>query len=639
MTTRRHRMPFGTERLSDGTSRFRLWAPAANQVILCLFDDDDERALEMSAAEDGWFEVSTSAARTGMRYAFRVTGEHSDGRLRLPDPASRFQPDGVHAPSEIIDPDGFSWPDRAAWRGRPWEEAVFYELHLGTFSPEGSFSGAAARLGQLAELGVTAVELMPLATFPGQRNWGYDGVLPFAPDASYGRPDELKALVQAAHQHGLMIFLDVVYNHFGPEGNYLHLYAPAFFNDQHQTPWGAAINFDGDHSRPVRDFFINNALYWIEEYCFDGLRLDAVHSIIDDSQPDILIELAEAVREGPGRERLVHLVLENDRNESHYLARQPDGAAYWYRAQWNDDFHHAAHLLMTGEQDGYYADYASEPTRLLARCLAEGFAYQGEPSPFRDGAPRGEPSAGLPSSAFIQLIQNHDQIGNRAFGERIATLSAPEAIRALTAILLLAPSPPLLFMGQEWMTERPFLYFCDYQGDLAAAVTNGRRREFARFERFADPKARERIPDPNDPHTFERSRLDWGALGDDAQHRAWWQLHQQLLQLRQRQIVPRLAGSDPSDSRYQLLGQHALQVQWQLGDGALLTLTANLGEAEIGPGSLPIVPHGDPLYLEPEGLATALGEQRLLPWSVGWHLLQPTQAKTRREQPSEASDR
>jgi malto-oligosyltrehalose trehalohydrolase len=625
MSTANHRMPFGAECLPDGRVRFRLWAPAADQVVLRLGDGDAEQDRAMHAAGDGWLELTTDAARPGMRYAFRIAGAHTDGQQTVPDPASRFQPAGVHGPSEIIDPDAFRWPDAEPWRGRPWDEAVLYELHIGTFSPEGTFAGAAARLEQLAALGVTALELMPVAAFPGQRNWGYDGVLPFAPAASYGRPEDLKALVQAAHDQGLMVFLDVVYNHFGPEGNYLHLYAPQFFNARHQTPWGAAINFDGPGNRQVRDYFIHNALYWLEEYRLDGLRLYAVHAIADDSEPDILTELAEAVQDGPGRQRLVHLVLENDGNESRYLARRPNHMAYWYQAQWNDDFHHAAHVLATGEEDGYYADYVAQPARLLARCLAEGFAYQGEPSPFRGGVPRGQPSASLPPSAFVNLLQNHDQIGNRAFGERIASLAVPEALRALSAVMLLAPSPPLLFMGQEYMTETPFLFFCDFGDDLADAVTAGRRREFQHFARFADPQARATIPDPNDVATFARCRLDWERLDSDARHREWHHFHHQLLQLRQREIVPRLAGIDPGQRCFESFATNAIQVRWRLGDGAVLTLTANLSDAEQRCDALPfpLAGAGEALYLEPAGLADALAAQQLPPWAVAWNLARP----------------
>jgi len=610
MTSHFHRMPFGAEVGADGSTRFRLWAPAARQVALALTDAGGERRLAMQAQDDGWYELTTADAGPGSLYAYHI----EDGQA-VPDPASRHQPRDVHGPSLVVDPRAFAWADDD-WQGRPWEEAVFYELHPGTFSPAGTFAGIAERLDYLADLGVTAIELMPVADFPGKRNWGYDGVLPFAPDASYGGPHDLKALVEAAHRRGLMVFLDVVYNHFGPEGNYLHLYAPQFFTDRHQTPWGAAVNFDDLGSRTVRDFFIHNALFWLEEYRFDGLRLDAVHAIADESDPHILVELAEAVRAGPGRTRQVHLVLENEHNEARFLERGKDTRPRWYDAQWNDDFHHAEHLLATGESDGYYVDYVERPAALLGRCLAEGFAYQGDPSRFRGGTPRGEPSGHLPPGAFVDFLQNHDQVGNRALGERIGALASPQALRALTAVLLLAPSPPLLFMGQEFMAESPFLFFCDFGPDLAQAVTAGRRREFARFERFADPAAQATIPDPNDPATFLASKLDWGALEQDPQAR-WLRFHRDLLAIRRREIVPRLAAMHGGSGRCEELGAACIRVTWTLGDGSRLTLLANLGDGEhrlAGEAS------GRALYQVPEAADDAWGRGVLPPFSVLWTL-------------------
>jgi malto-oligosyltrehalose trehalohydrolase len=407
---RRHEMPFGAALRDDGTTCFRLWAPAAARVDLALATTRAHAALPLAALDGGWFEAIAPDAPHGSRYAFRIDGERT-----VPDPASRSNPDDVHAPSMVVDPLAFDWQD-AGWRGRPWHEAVLYELHVGTFTREGTFAAAIGRLDYLAGLGITAIELMPLADFPGTRNWGYDGVLPFAPDATYGPPETLKALVQAAHARGLMVLLDVVYNHFGPEGNYLHLYAPQFFNPTHRTPWGAAINFDGPGSRTVRDFFVHNALFWLEEYHFDGLRLDAVHAIADGSRPDIVAELAAAVRAGPGRDRHVHLVLENDANQARYLGRDESRAPLFATAQWNDDLHHAFHVLLTGERDGYYADYAERPLRHLGRALAEGFSYQGEASAYRANRTRGEPSVHLPATAFVSFLQTHDQVGNRAFG-------------------------------------------------------------------------------------------------------------------------------------------------------------------------------------------------------------------------------
>jgi len=600
-----HDMPFGA-RLDEEGARFRLWAPAADEVRLALESDGRETILAMQSRPGGWHECRTDRARPGVRYQYELPGGQ-----RVPDPASRFQPGDVHGASELIDPRAYRWSD-ASWRGRPWEEAVLYELHVGTFSPDGTFAGVEARLDDLVELGVTAIELMPLADFPGRRNWGYDGVLPFAPDSIYGRPEDLKRLVDAAHARGLMVFLDVVYNHFGPEGNYLHGYAPQFFTERHHTPWGAAINFDGADSRTVRDFFIHNALYWLEEYRFDGLRLDAVHAILDDSRPDILEELAEAVHAGPGRNRYIHLVLENDHNAAHYLARDPARRPRWYCAQWNDDLHHVLHVLLTDERDGYYSDYAEQPARLLGRCLAEGFAYQGEPSAYRDGAPRGESTRGLPPVAFVNFLQNHDQIGNRAFGERLGALSDPAALRAATAILLLAPAVPMLFMGEEWNAPEPFPFFCDFGPELAAAVKEGRRREFSRFPAFRDPAARERIPDPGDPATFSRARLDWSVRQRPA-HADWRDWVRRLLALRREVIVPRLAGMPVDAATYEPLSESAVQVSWRLNDDCHLTLLANLSPE---PGVAVSPPHGSCLIASPAPRPDAT----LPPWSAAWYL-------------------
>jgi maltooligosyltrehalose trehalohydrolase len=597
----RHEMPFGAQVLADGRVRFRLWAPAVRQVGLCLESADGERIEPMVPQGSGWHELTTSRAAAGTRYRFDVGKDR-----RVPDPASRWQPDDVHGASEVVDPSAYRWRT-ADWQGRPWEEAVIYELHVGAFSAEGTFRGAIPRLDDLAALGVTAIELMPVADFPGARNWGYDGVLPFAPDSRYGRPEDLKALVDAAHARDMMVLLDVVYNHFGPEGNYLHLYAPDFFTDRHRTPWGAAIDFDGPNARPVRDFFRHNALYWIEEYRMDGLRLDAVHAIADNSQPHILLEIAQAVRSGPGLNRHVHLVLENDRNEARYLRRDGRGRAVYYDAQWNDDLHHAFHVLLTRECDGYYADYAPDATRLLGRSLAEGFAYQGEISPYRDDSPRGEPSGELPPTAFVHFLQNHDQVGNRAFGERLTAQVPAPALRAATVAWLLSPGVPMLFMGEEFGAATPFLFFCDFGGALAAAVTEGRRREFARFRRFSAPEARERIPDPNDPAAFERSRLDWECRAH-APHREWLALYRRLLRLRRERLVPRLAGMKAGRGSYEVLAEGALAVRWRLSAETRLCLLLNLS------GNACAVSEPPPqalLCCEPPSAETALRSGRL----------------------------
>jgi len=529
-------MPFGAQVLAQGGVRFAFWAPGAKKVELEIAG----RYMPLHASRDGWFEHLVPTAGPGTLYRYRI-----DGEVLVPDPASRFQPRDVDGPSEVIAPRSYPWGDHA-WTGRPWNEAVVYELHVGSFTPEGTYAGAAKKLGYLKELGVTAIELMPLSDFAGKRNWGYDGVLPYAPDSAYGRPEDLKALIDAAHANGLMVLLDVVYNHFGPKGNYLPRYAPQFFTERHKTPWGAAIDF----SNPVvRRYFVHNVLYWLEEYWFDGLRFDAVHAIIDDSKRHILDEIRASVPAGK------HLVLENDANQARFIGPGR------YSAQWNDDSHHGYHVLATGESDGYYAAYADAPAKHLARCLAEGFAYQGEVSPFSK-EPRGEPSAHLPPSCFVDFLQNHDQIGNRALGERLVALSNEKALKALSAIQLLAPSPPLLFMGEEWGCRQPFLFFCDFEGELGEAVRKGRREEFSRFASFKNS-----IPDPLAEGTFRQCVLDW------AKRDAVWLAHyKKLLQVRARAIAPRTFGP----GKYRMLGERAFEVKW---DG--LTLVANCGDQAI----------------------------------------------------------
>lgn len=610
-----HRMPFGAELQPDGQVRFRLWAPGIRSPELILVRAHGSASFPLSAEADGWFELTTDEAEPGTYYRYRL----EDG-TEVPDPASRFQPQDVHGPSEVIDPEAWEWSDDT-WRGRPWEEAVIYELHVGTFTRRGNYSGVRERLGYLRDLGVTAVELMPLADFAGRRNWGYDGVLPFAPDDSYGSPAALKDLVEAAHAEGLMVYHDVVYNHFGPEGNYLHLYAPPFFSTKHFTPWGPALNFDGPDSHWVRQYFIQQALYWLEEYHFDGLRLDAVHAIVDDSTPSFIEELADAVSSGPGRERHIHLILENDANEARYMSRDPSGPNARYRAQWNDDLHHALHVLTTGETNGYYMDYKDAPLSHLGRCLSEGFAYQGEPSPFRGQRPRGEKSGNLPATAFVSFLQNHDQIGGRAFGERISRLAPPSAVQAAAAVVLLSPQIPLLFMGEEWATQAPFLFFCDFEEDLREAVREGRLREFARFPGFDDPAQRHRIPDPCAEAAFESCVLDWSENAT-SHYADSLRFHKELLALRRKEIVPMLhrlvPGRAAADER-----NGALRVRWVMDEGALLLL-ANLSETTAGGQT---VPEGRCIYVTP-GAWESLAAGSLPPWSIVWSKAGTSEAVT-----------
>ncbi|MCB9948603.1 MAG: malto-oligosyltrehalose trehalohydrolase [Rhodospirillaceae bacterium] len=599
-----HTLPFGAEVVGDGAVRFRLWAPAQTAPVVVLEDGGE---FPMAAAGDGYFEAAVPAAH-GSAYRYRL-----DNGFLVPDPASRAQGDDAHGPSLVVDPRRHAWQD-GGWRGRPWEEAVLYELHVGTFTQEGTFDAVRRKLDHLVRLGITAVELMPVADFPGRRGWGYDGVLHFAPDRAYGTPDTLKTLVEEAHARGLMIFLDVVYNHFGPDGNYLHLYAPQFFTDRHVTPWGAAIDFS---QRAVRDFYIHNALYWLQEYRFDGLRFDAVHAIVDESPVHILTELAEAVR-ATVRDRYVHLVLENDSNESRFLSRDDVGRPRHYDAQWNDDAHHVFHVLATGEAGGYYQDYVANARDRLARVLTEGFAYQGEASDYRAGELRGEPSGHLPPSSFVNFTQNHDQVGNRAFGDRLARIAPAEAVRATAAVLLLAPPVPMLFMGEEWGSAQPFLYFCDFHDDLAAAVRDGRRREFAQFPEFADPQSRTAIPDPNADATFAASRLDW-PTASMAEQQAWLALYARLLKIRREFIVPRLSRIKPGTAVPQAWDAHGLTVRWPVPEKAQLVLVANLSAApQHGCGEIP----GRLLYESHPGLLGEAAQHGMPPWSVVWSIIE-----------------
>jgi malto-oligosyltrehalose trehalohydrolase len=559
-----HDMPFGAL-LRQGAAQFRLWAPSAESVELLLYAANDAiESIDLPRSAEGWCEHRTTVSSAVTHYAYRI-----DRELVVPDPAARFNPEGVHRPSALVDPAAFIWKD-SAWQGRPWEEAVLYELHVGTFTPHGTFAAIIDRLATLADVGITALELMPVATFAGKRGWGYDGVLPFAPHPAYGTPDDLKRLIQAVHARGLMIILDVVYNHFGPEGNYLGCYARDFFNPAHQTPWGAAINLDGPHAQVVRDYFLHNALYWLEEFHFDGLRLDAVHALRDDSPLHFVEELAQRIKRGPGSERHVHLILENNRNQAKYLTRAADGAPLVATAQWNDDFHHPIHVLATGETEGYYADYSREPISQLGRAMAEGFVYQGERSEF-EGATRGEPSRDLPPVAMINFLQTHDQIGNRACGERLAQLTGWRELRAAYALLLLHPGIPMLFMGEEWATKTPFLYFCDFAGELGVAVTAGRRKEFSGFVQFGG----EQVPDPNAESTMLESRLDW-IEQNRPEYRSWRDYVRELLALRREWIVPLIPLLLRDGSRYRVADE-VLTVEWSLSNQRTLRMNANFG--------------------------------------------------------------
>jgi len=481
------------------------------------------RGTEAAALErlgDGTFTGLVEDAAPGTRYRYRLSGD----RL-LPDPASRFQPEGVHGPSEVVDPFAFQWTDEN-WAGRPLADLIIYELHVGTFSDAGTFAGVEARLDYLAHLGVTAIELMPIAEFAGRWNWGYDGVDLFAPSHNYGRPEHLQRLVNAAHRYGLAVILDVVYNHLGPDGAYLSAFTPRYFNPRHHTPWGAAINLEGEDNVHVREFLLQSALHWVHEYHVDGLRLDATHELIDDSDRPFLAELAETVRSAAPR----HIVItaEDDRNLAR-LAVPVRRGGLGLDALWADDFHHHARRRLAGDQEGYFSSYAGRATD-IALTLQAGWFYCGQVAP-HTGACRGSDPAPLALEQFIICLQNHDQVGNRAYGDRLHDRIDAASYRAASALLLCAPETPLLFMGQEWAASSPFRFFTDHTEEIGGRITDGRREEFAGFSAFRDPAARSRIPDPQDPRTFADSRLRWNEItGED--HQRIVRLYRALLAFR-----------------------------------------------------------------------------------------------------------
>ena len=460
-------------------------------------------------------------------------------------------------------------------------ESIIYELHVGTFSPEGTYAGVEKKLPYLRDLGITAIELMPLNDVPGQRNWGYDGVLLFAPNATYGRPEDLKSLLHAAHKLDMMVYLDVVYNHFGPHLNYLHAYAKPFFSDHHETGWGPAVNLEGQDGEVARDFLVENAVMWICDYGFDGLRLDAVHALKDDSEKHFLSELAQKVREQLV-DRHVHLMLENEANQARYLQRT-NGRARLYNAQWGDDFHNALHVLLTGETEGYYSAFADKPLAYLTRSLTEGFAFQGETFSLHN-KPRGEPSAHLPPEATVLFAQNHDQVGNRAFGERLSKLVSSAKLTQALGVVALSPHIPMFFMGEEAATQTPFLFFCDWTSALADGTREGRRREFAGFKAFSTPEMRDRIPDPCDEKTFLASKLDWSDIEHAPISQQFRALTKELLTLRQQKIVPLIKDGFVA-AKAELLGGSkqtgGVDVRWQTVKGDELQIIANFSAKDL----------------------------------------------------------
>ena len=577
------RLPIGAEIQPHGGTHFRLWAPRCREIAVEI-EGLPPMALKPEAG--GYFSGLAPQAQIGMRYRFRADGREES----WPDPASRFQPEGPHGPSEIVDPAGFDWTD-GDWRGRRRDQLVFYEMHVGTFTPEGNWQAAAAELPALAELGVTCVELMPVADFPGSFGWGYDGVDLFAPTRLYGRPDDFRRFVDRAHGLGIAVILDVVYNHLGPDGNYLKSFSESYFTERYPNEWGEAINFDGSDAAPVREFFVANAVYWIDEFHLDGLRLDATQQMFDSSPDHVLAAIVREVRRA-GRDRATIVIGENEPQQAR-LVRPSERGGYGLDALWNDDFHHSAIVALTGRDEAYYTDYRGRPSEFIA-AAKHGFLYQGQYYRWQQKR-RGTPALDLPAEAFVVFIENHDQIANSGAGRRLHQLTSPGRYRAMTAWLLLMPGLPMLFQGQEFGSSKPFLYFADHRPELARAVRRGRREFLRQFPSLAGPEMRTRLADPADPKSFRRSVLD---LGERVRHSEALALHRDLLALRRDDPV---FGRRPARIDGAVIGDNAWLLRY-FGDGEDRLLIVNLGQDMS-------------LALSPEPLLAPIEDQG---WEILW---------------------
>ena len=597
-TTRVHRMPFGPELTSEGAT-FRIFAPVVSRMYLELAGS----ILPMHHNADGWRELTVSGMHAGDAYSFVLP----DG-TRVPDPASRFQPQDVYGPSELIDPQAYAWID-ADWRGRPWNEAVLYELHCGTFTPEGTYRAAIGKLDHLARLGITGIELMGVADFRGKRNWGYDAVLLYAPDSAYGRPEDLKALVDAAHARGIMVIFDVVYNHLGREGNLIPKYWPQFMSSIHDTPWGRPPNFDAEGAHDVREFIIHNALYWLEEFHGDGLRLDASHDIKDNSPRHLLDELADRVHAlaragGRGTTRHIHLILEDEHNASARLMREPDGKPMLYTAQWNHQMAHLRELI--SEKPRSVGDMPDPKIETIARMTAIGYAGTAQASNESDAI-----DCRVPPTAYISFLQTHDLVGNDLIGERVYAKAPLRPVRALSALYLLVPQIPMLFMGDEWGASTRFTFFCDLKGDIAKGIREGRLK-FLQKNLGVDDKALERVPDPLAEQSFLDSHLNWNELAERS-HCDWLAWYLRILTVRREQVIPLLRSVCERCGTYELLGPRAFIGRWNLDRDAQLVLHANLsGEPASG---FPTVAERI-IWLEGSEQSPGV----LAPWTVRWLL-------------------
>jgi maltooligosyltrehalose trehalohydrolase len=574
----KRRLPIGAEQITPGQTHFRVWAPARQRVEVVV--EDESNSTPLTREEHGYFSGLLGMG-VGTRYRFRLDGEST----LYPDPASRYQPDGPHGASEVIDPLAFPWSDKG-WAGVRPEGRVVYELHIGTFTPEGTWQAAMAQLPRLADVGVNLIEVMPVADFPGRFGWGYDGVDLFAPTHLYGRPDDFRAFVDRAHSLGVGVILDVVYNHLGPDGNYLKSFSPAYFSDRYKTDWGEAINFDGDDAGPVREFYLANAAHWIDEYHLDGLRLDATQNIYDESEGEhILAAIARVTRRAAGQRSIV-LIAENEPQESK-LVRSPDQGGYGLDMLWNDDFHHTARVALTGRAEAYYTDYRGRPQEFIS-AMKYGYLYQGQFYAWQK-KPRGVSALDLPPSAFVTFLDNHDQVANSGRGERSQALTDPGRFRAMTALMLLGPATPMLFQGQEFAASAPFFFFADHKPELASIIRDGRVEFLAQFPSLADPHCRPEIPAPDAPETFARCKLDPREI----ERHAWAvELHRDLLRLRRDD--PTFRRQKPRGVDGAVLSPDALVLRF-FGDRPAedRLLLVNLG------GDLPCTPMPEPLLAPP----------------------------------------
>jgi maltooligosyltrehalose trehalohydrolase len=574
------RLKIGAEPLASGGVHFRVWAPRRRSVKVVLGAKKD-RVEPLQPTADGYFEGLVTKADVGEPYWYRL-----DDAGDFPDPASRFQPEGPHGPSQIVDPGRFAWTD-SDWRGPERNGQVIYEMHIGTFTPEGTWEAATRELPALAETGVTVLELMPVAEFPGRFGWGYDGVALFAPTRLYGKPDDFRRFVNEAHRLNMAVILDVVYNHLGPDGNYLREFSENYFTKKYLNEWGDAINFDGEQARHVREFFLENAGYWVDEYHLDGLRLDATQQIFDESEPHILVEIGQRVRE-KARGRGTLLVTENECQHAR-LVRPVEQGGYGLDGLWNDDFHHSARVALTGKNDAYYTDYLANPQEFIS-AVKWGYLYQGQWYKWQNKR-RGKAALDLEPAQFINYLENHDQVANTGRGERLYQLASAGRYRAITALLLLAPGTPMLFQGQEYASSSPFFYFADHYPELAAQVAKGRKVFLSQFRDLALPEMQEQIADPSDEETFRRSKLNPQERITNARQ---WQMHKDLLKLRREDPVFRLQRRRGVDGA--VLGDHCFVLRYFADDGQDRLLLVNLGR------NLHLNPAPEPLLAPPDGM-------------------------------------